>query len=413
MSAEALRVLVVAPFAPRLDGLHGGSRAVAQLVTHLSARHVVGLLVLREAGEPPVDTALRAACDFVEEVEIPEVGESVRSRLANRVRLRSALLRGTPTWAAERTAPLFASRLEQIASSWQPDVVQLEFRIMGQFLPALDGTSAVRVLVDHDAVSVEGHQPSRLFAPLEAYAWKALARTVSDHADAIVVFTRRDQELVERLNRSTPVERIPLGYDLPPRALDPRGTSEHGILFVGSFIHPPNVDAAERLAREILPLVRERVPDATATLVGSYPSARVEALGGNGVDVQGDVPDVKPFLEAAAVVAAPVRLGGGMRVKVLETLAAGKALVATSLAVDGLDVVDGRDVVLAESDDAFADALVALLLDAERRVALARAAGRWAARNLDIDSRVRAYEALYASLRAQRSGRDAPLSLPG
>src|SRR5438552_3326554 len=87
------RLLVCAPFPPRLDGRHGGSRALAQLLVRLAARHNVALLVLKAPDEPGVDRVLRRACELVEEVEIPPVGRSFTARLSNRVRLRAALLR--------------------------------------------------------------------------------------------------------------------------------------------------------------------------------------------------------------------------------------------------------------------------------------------------------------------------------
>ena len=400
-AAALLRVLVAAPFPPRLDGRHGGSRALAHFLTRLAARHSVALLVLRAQDEPGVDDVLRRACDLVEEVEIAPIGPSLGARLINRIRLRAALVRGMPTWAAERTAAGFGARLEELIRVWRPDVVQFEYRIMGQFLPEIVG-SAPCLLVDYDPVRSDASRSS-LLALLEARAWKSFGRAVSKHVDSLVVFTERDRETVSELSGSTPVARIPLGYDLPDSPLHPAGTDPYDIVFVGSFMHPPNIDAAVWLAREIFPSVKGRVPAASLHLVGSQAPSRIRALDGSGVTVRGDVPDVRPYLDAAAVVAAPVRLGGGMRVKVLEALAEGKAIVATPLALEGLEVRHGEHVLVAETDSEFADALVELLTDVERRTAIAKAARRWAEQNLNLDSWVRAYEALYSSL-AQRSG---------
>jgi glycosyltransferase involved in cell wall biosynthesis len=409
VSARALRVLVIAPFPPRLDGMHGGSRAIAQLVARLATRHRVALLVLRAHDEPGVDEGLRSFCDLVEEVEIPDIGPLLGARLANRIRLRVALVRGIPTWAAERTSPVFGARLRELANVWHPDVVQLGYRIMGQFLPAVGGCPAPCLLVDYDPTSTEGTRSS-LLAPLEARAWKSLGRVVSRLVDSLVVLTEHDREIISALNGSAPVTCIPLGYDVPELPLDPTGSDLYGIVYVGSFIHPPNVDAAVRLVRDIFPSVKSRVPGASLQLVGSYASKGVLALSGTGVTIRGEVPDVQPYLDTAAVVAVPIRMGGGMRVKVLEALAGGKAIVATPLALEGLDLKDGEHVVVAETDAEFADALVALLTDPERRTAIARAARRWAERNLDLDSRVRAYEALYTSLIEDRESRRAQLA---
>lgn len=286
--------------------------------------------------------------------------------------------------------------------SWRPDVVQFEYRIMGQYLAAVAGVP--RLLVDLDPASSDGH-PSRLLAPLETRAWAALGRAVSRRVDSLVVLTEQDRCTITRLSPTAPLTCIPIGYDVPERPLHPAGTGKDEIVYVGSFIHPPNVDAAAWLAREIFLRVRSRVPTATLQLIGSHASHEVEALAGDGVGVHGDVPAVLPFLDAAAVFAAPIRTGGGMRVKVLEALAYGKAVVATPLAVEGLDVTDGEQVLVAETEAAFADALVALLRDPERRTALEMAARAWAEQHLDLTAPVRAYEQLYESLAGERRGR--------
>jgi glycosyltransferase involved in cell wall biosynthesis len=387
------RVLVASPFPPRLDGRHGGSRSIAQLLAGLAARHDVALVALRRRDEPGVDPVLGQACDLVEEVQIPPVGGTLVGRAARRLSLRLALLRGLPTWAAERRAPQFDERLHELVQRWRPELVQLEYRIMAQFLPAIP-RSVPTLVVEHDPVQSDAGV-SPILAPLERRAWRRLGRLAARCASAVVVFTERDQAALEAESTPVRVALIPLGYELPEPPLDPLGGRGDEIVCVGSFVHPPNVEAARWLALDIFPSVRRRRPKATLRLVGSQPPAEVLALRGEAVAVEADVDLVSPYLDAAAVVAAPVRSGGGMRVKVLEALAAGKALVATPLAVEGVRIQDGKEALIAETEADFAAALVELLEHPERRVAIARSAREWAERNLDLSRQVSAYEALY------------------
>jgi glycosyltransferase involved in cell wall biosynthesis len=213
-----------------------------------------------------------------------------------------------------------------------------------------------------------------------------------------VVLTARDREVLAPLAGNTPLVEIPLAQDVPEEALDPLGTSPPEILFVGSFIHAPNVDAALRLAERIFPLVRVRCPQATLYLVGDQPPPELRRLASERVVVTGRVPTVEPYLDRAAVTVAPLRAGGGMRVKVMEALGAGKATVASPLAVAGLDLVDGREIVLADSDEDFAAAIVNLLEHPERREQLARAARAWATAPRGGQDRASRYLSLYASL---------------
>ena len=187
------------------------------------------------------------------------------------------------------------------------------------------------MLVDHDP----GHQAAgdysraasgsrRVWRQLEEVAWRRYAHRTARQIDAVVVFNDRDRRSVESYAGSTPIVVIPFHVSLPEQALSSAGEPAR-ILFFGGYQHPPNADAAERLARRILPCVRHRHAAVELELVGDS-TEQVDALAGEAVRVTGHVEAVEPHLAGAAVVAIPIRLGGGMRVKVLESLAAGKAV---------------------------------------------------------------------------------------
>lgn len=398
-----LRILSLVPFTPRIDGRHGGSRAVGQLLSRLALRHDVVVLSARWPGEPPADDVLRERCMRVEEVEAPPRDSSLVARARRRLRLRAALLRGTPTWASERSAPGYADRVAELVQEWQPDIVQLEFHVMGQFLPALAKTSAPRVLVQHEpgvaGASEKGrHGVGPLRRRLEVRAWRQFEEKVMRDVNAVVVFTARDRSALAAQVPGARLVTIPLGMELPARPLEPSGTDPDNLLFFGSFRHQPNIDAARRLVQGIFPRVRAQRPQVTLHIVGADATPEVAELTGDGIEFLGEVPDLAPHLDRAAVVLVPLRFGGGMRVKVLEALAAGKAVVGSALALDGVDLVDGEHVVFAETDEEFASAALDLLADDSKRVALGRNARAWAEAHLSWDSRVAAYDDLYTSL---------------
>ena len=145
------------------------------------------------------------------------------------------------------------------------------------------------------------------------------------------------------------------------------------VVFVGLLGWGPNVDAAVWLAKEVWPAVRNRVPDAKLLLVGRDPSQRVIDLGSDAIEVTGSVADVGPYLSRARVATAPLRAAGGSRLKILEALASGRPVVATSTGAEGLTDLVGSGIVVADSAPATADALVALLEDRGRAEVLGRA----------------------------------------
>ena len=396
-----LRLLTLAPFPPRLDATHGGSRAIAELLARLGERHRVALLALRAAGEPPVDHGLRACCDLVREIERPS---REAEGVAGDVRTVVGLLRGTPMWVSRWTVPAFRHAVIELAAEWKPDIVQAEYHVMAQYLPAVPaGVPRVLRQLEPGAATASERGADRrglghAITLLDRRAWRGYEAWAMRIADVVAVLTQRDRDVLAPLAGRTPLVVIPLGVPLPPRPADPRGRAPATVLFVGNFMHPPNQDAADRLVRGIFPRVRREVPEAELRIVGPDPGADLLAAAGAGVTVTGVVPDVAPHLEDAAVVVTPLRLGGGMRVKLAEALAAGKAVVATALAAEGLSVRDGRELVLAESDEAIAAAIVSLLRSPDRRAGLGGQARKWAESALGWEQPVAAFERLHGAL---------------
>lgn len=384
MSARR-RVLVLAPFAPSATAANGGARALAGLLGELTRRHDVALVCLRAAHEPPIDGALEERCATAEVVLREDRPSSRARRLA-----RSA--GGVPEWVAQWAVPEAEAAVARVAVGFAPEIVQVEFSVMAQYLPHVP-RGARRVLVAHDPQVPAGADrvrlasgAARLVRRLELRAWQRFEARAYADVDRVVVFSERDRERIGFPCAAV----IPLGLELPATTLDAVGEPGAGVLFVGNFNHFPNVEGALRLAREILPAL----PGTRATIVGPDPPAELRP--GAGLIVTGAVPDVVPYLAAAEVVVAPLWSGGGSRVKVLETLAAGKALVATPVATAGIEgIVDGRELLVREDPRALAAAIAELLADPDRRGRLGAAARDWAEANAGWRRVVARYEEVW------------------
>ena len=406
---EPLRLLFLTPFPPRLDGAHGGSRVIAQHLVRMAERHHVALLCLRHPSEQRADNRLRGSLDLVLEIDLRDHGRSRRARLLRAVRARLLLLAGRPLWVSDIWTPRYRDHLREVLREWRPDIVQVEYSAMGRYLDEVEAAGVPAVLWEPDpptnaAIDLgRSSRRQRLLRSFDVRAWRRFERAVLRRVGAAVVFTDRDARALEPAAGTTPIFRIPFGTDFTER---PFAAREDGgdVLFVGNFVHPPNIDAANRLVREIFPRVRERHPGSSLHIVGDNPPPDLVAAADDGIVVTGRVPDLVPYVERAAVVAAPIRFGGGMRVKVLEALAAGKPVVASSLAVEGLAVADGDQLLTAETDDEFAERISLVLGDGELRVHLAAQARTWAHENLSWDRSIGEYERLYESLISRAAG---------
>jgi glycosyltransferase involved in cell wall biosynthesis len=186
---------------------------------------------------------------------------------------------------------------------------------------------------------------------------------VYQRADAVIVVTENDKRT---LRECLPDSRITVVPNIHQEADEVPGYHErrpNSLLFVGGFAHSPNADAVLFFGREVLPLIRQSVPDVTVTIVGDAPTQEVRRLVSDHVTVTGWVPDVKPYLDSHMVSIAPLRIGSGMKGKVGEAMAHGLPVVVTTIAAEGMDLTDGVTALLADSAGEFAAAVVRLLGD--------------------------------------------------
>jgi glycosyltransferase involved in cell wall biosynthesis len=246
------------------------------------------------------------------------------------------------------------------------DIVQVETA----HLAGLRVPSPGAVVLDEHNVEYELFQrmcdgepvsPRKLYYGLEALKLKRNERNAWSRADACAVTSDRELAIVLRYAPQTPAAVIPNAVDLDYFHPAPVDTRQDTIVFTGLMNYRPNVDAAAYFVRDILPRIQERRPQARFLGVGQGVADELQALESDTVHFTGWVDDIRPHLWDAAAVVVPLRMGSGTRLKVLDALACGKGIVATTLGVEGIDVQDGEHLLLADEPAAFADRVVRLL----------------------------------------------------
>ena len=198
--------------------------------------------------------------------------------------------------------------------------------------------------------------------------------------DHVIAVSAHDKQLMSAWVDPGRISVVPTGVDTNQFHPGPQPARENPlVLFVGAMDWEPNVDAMEYFCSEIWPGILKKVPPARFRIVGRNPGAKVQKLVCESVEVTGRVPEVIDHLHQASVVVVPLRIGGGTRLKIYEAMAAGKAMVSTSVGAEGLDVHHGHDIILSDTAEAFADSVARLLQDADKRMRLERAAAELAA----------------------------------
>lgn len=349
-----MRSVVVAKYVPWPPN-SGDKRRTLGVVRALRGRGEVTVCAFEGPDEDPA--ALRRE------------GIGVRSvpRRRSLVHLADGLVRARSLTAARFWDPVLAD-LVQDETAKDADLLVIEHV---QMLPYRSGTSTRLTVLDmHNiessltaryAASQRG--PKRAVLAGEARALAAMERRAGA-VDAVAVVSESDRQRLVRLLAPAPpppVVVVPNAWEDPtplPVAPDPV------VCFVALLSWAPNVDAAVWFTREVWPLVTAEVPAARLLLVGRNPAPAVRALSGSTVEVTGTVPELSPYYARSRVAVAPLRAGGGSRLKILEALAHARPVVATSVGAEGLEDLIGRGVLVADPPQQMAARIIDLLNDA-------------------------------------------------
>ena len=228
------------------------------------------------------------------------------------------------------------------------------------------------------------HEPNsfkRAAFKLEAAKMSRYERAAVARFHHVIAVSDGDRELMSAMTDASRISVVPTGVDLTQfRTAGGNNATEPLVIFVGSMDWEANIDAMDYFCREIWPAIRTAVPTARLRIVGRNPHPRVKRLAGDSIEVTGTVASVIEHYREAAVNIVPLRVGGGTRLKIYEAMAAGKATVSTSIGAEGLDVNDGRDILIADSSETFAESVISLLTDTSKRERVEQAASEQAAR---------------------------------
>jgi len=353
------------------------------IIAQLAQRHSIDLLSFHDTSAVPA-TPLTALCERLAVVPAPR-----------RAAWRRAVDTGLSPWpdmGLRLWSPRFAEELRAWLADRVYDVIQLEGIELARYAPHLSRRDSGALLV-YDAHNAESllqqriaqaeraargwWSPGAIYSAIQARKLRRFERLIGRQADRLICVSDADAAAIHALDPALHPAVIANGLDTSfyERArVRPLDLPAHSLVFTGTMDYRPNVEAMLWLVDKVWPQIIAAAPDARLYIVGQRPHPRLDRLRGDpAITLTGAVDDTRPYIAGAGVYVIPLQMGGGTRFKVLEALALEVPVVSTTLGVEGFEVVDGREVLLADEADRFAQAVLTVWREPELRHALGEA----------------------------------------
>lgn len=345
------KILIISPYFP-FPARDGGKVRLYNLIKHLSKENELYLLAYIE---PNADkNCIELAKEFCTEV-FPVLREEDKRIIKDDI----------PRSVSFFYTQAMIDELQRVLEIVKPDVVQLDFLIMTQYVRHIKNIPVF--YTEHDMSVLDFNQSFHdrdMNDTDRFFEWKKLVsyeKKILDCFCSVMVLTQRDKDLIENLNSNVKATIIPTGVDTEFYTPNAYSNEEKNLVFVGHYRHFPNADAIIYFVKNIYPKVLQKVSNIKLYIVGSGVTKSIEDLKDNNIFITGEVEDIRKYLKRPNIFIAPVRLGGGIKGKVLEAMSMGVPVVATKEAISGIDYVNKEFALVSDDIDIFADNIIKLL----------------------------------------------------
>ena len=363
-----MKILFLSPTLP-FPLTDGGRIRVFNLLKQIATKNDVTLLALETQ---PTDVEAVAELQQLD-IQVHLVRNTPTLPRVSFGTLVTALRERQPITVARYARPAYRQKFRELIATENYDLVHYEMFHTAQFradtdLPGVLSQQNVDSAIWRRLCDETTHPFYKLAYWTQQLAFQRYERVLSPKFDAVTCTSDIDAAVFQRHCPEDTITIIPNGVDVAHYQPDFTSEAPAHLIYIGSMDWYPNEDAVAFFADEVFPRIQEKVPDVQFSIVGGNPSARVQKLAErDGVIVTGRVPEIKPYFAEATVFVVPLRIGSGTRLKILEALAMGKAVVSTSVGAEGLALKDGEEIFIADEPTVFADAVIRLLTDTTLR----------------------------------------------
>ncbi len=399
-----MKILFVTPYLPS-PARFGGQRRVDGLMRGLAERHDVSILSFN-AGDEFEQASIDATRSFCQRVTTLPGLDSTTVSEKRKLQLRSMLSPHSFEHLQATRRADFQAKIDDHLASDEYDVVQVEFANMASFRYPRRGRRPLLVLDEHNieydlqrrTAGASDGMTRRVYNSLN---WRKLGREERSawrRFDGVVLTSARDQTLLTETSPGTRTIVVPNGVDVGEFQPSDTAVESDTLVFFGANNYFPNHDALLFFIDEILPMIVARRPNVKLQIVGPGAQPAVLDRQGRHVEVVGFVNDLRPYLERAAAIVVPLRVGGGTRLKIVEAMAKSKAIISTRIGAEGIDVTHERDVLLGDTPAEFANLVVRVLEDLQLAQRLGESARELAVNRYAWPSIVGRLEGFYERL---------------
>ena len=390
-------ILILTPQLP-YPPHQGTSLRNFHIIRGLAEQHEISLLSFLEDNQTADPTAIAPLLDLCQIVEtVPVPGRTTKKRLLQLLTTRR------PDMEHRLYSPEFNDKLRRLLAERSYDIVQVEGIELARSMEIIREVSPNSKILfdDHNAetdlqqrnmmtdLSTPKRWPAAMYSWVQVGRLRRFERWACQHADWVTAVSEADKRTLQSLIsspatscRQSPITVIPNCIDVQEYANlgDAPASLRFDIVFSGKMDYRPNVDAMLWFADEVWPRIKERRSATSWAVVGQKPHARLECLQDlDGVTMTGWVESVRPYLAGAGVYIMPFRVGSGTRLKLIEAMAAGKAIASTPIGAEGFPVKHDQELLLGESGEELGTAVLHLLAHPEERRRLGTAAQTFAA----------------------------------
>lgn len=403
-----MQILFIVDYLP-YPPVSGDRIRIYNLLKRIASRHEISLACFLEG---PADVeGLSELSRFCSRIEVAAL--SRHSPLWHLPGVIKLILRGRPPEIKFLQSAELQKKIMRLGLKSEFDVVQVEHPRMAPYLEILPRDKRYKTfLTFHNFAfqqyrlisQIEQRWDRKIRARMNSFAMGRWEPRYAERFDCCFAVSEKDRQLLLDANPRLRVEVIPNGVDtVLYQPLSEPGIS-YNLLFIGNMSYQPCVDAVLYFCETIFPIIQSEIGEACLWIVGRDPVPEVMRLKGDRIHVTGRVNDVIPYYARSAVCVVPLRAGGGTRLKILEAMALGKPVVSTSIGCEGLDIINGRHLLIVDDPQDFAQQTIRLLRNQTLRRQIALAARELVVSTYDWDGIAKKMEDQYTNVVGESNG---------